>query len=253
MHRQKKQPSRDVEPKEGAAENSAPEPDLSATVGAFKTRFQKKLQEKVSADSQESEKTRLRQSLIFETMMNIRKSLSQVAKIDLGDRFEFSLEYDDWQGWPRLTIRLIDQVRPDAEYPRFQVIAHDRQARAAIEIVPGDPQKTLRVSLVREQDKENLTSVLKKSVRQFLEQVEEIVLQAEQRELAEAEEGNLDKTDEAPEESEKDAPDEELTGDLFEDEEYGNDFLEQLPQMEEVESLATDSGIYNYEKDSQKQ
>ena len=99
---------------------------------------------------------------MLKSLMGIRRSLTDVTRIDLGERFKFMLQADDWNGWARLTIRLQDRVIAGSEYPFFQVTAHDRQARGTIEIQYSQVESPEIMSLIDESEVKRLPTILKK-------------------------------------------------------------------------------------------
>lgn len=214
-----------------SAATAPKDPDLSAMVGAFENRFKrKKTEREVSAVSVSAE-SKQRQSVMLETMATIRKSLVKVAKIDLGERFTFSMDFDDWQGWPRLLIKLIDPQIPNGDYPVFQVLAHDRLNRATIEITCPGLTKPERIYINQPTEVARMPLVLKKCVRMFLDHVEQAIIDAEHRSSLEDEIRPHEDSEVQPEEAA-------LSGDLFTDDKFEEDFLGRLPSMTSLEALS---------------
>ena len=206
------------------------ETDLSAMVGAFENRFQRKKKEREVSSVTVSEDSKQRQALMLETMATIRRSLVKVAKIDLGERFTFSMDFDDWQGWPRLLIKLVDPLVPNGDYPIFQVLAHDRLNRATIEITCPSLTKPERIFLGQPTEVARMPLVLKRCVRLFLDRVEQSIIDAEHLASLEEEIKAHDADEPQPEESQ-------LSGDLFTDDSFEEDFLGKLPSMTTLETL----------------
>ncbi|MCC6221060.1 MAG: hypothetical protein IT291_07465 [Deltaproteobacteria bacterium] len=226
-----------------------PNTDLSATVGAFETRMQRKKKQLEQANDLAGIAAKQRQALMLETMMNIRKSLVKVSRIDLGPRFYFSMDFDDWQGWPRLIVRLNDSLLQEDDYPFFQVLAYDRNSKATIEVNPGNTAKPEKIFLDKEIDLKRMPVLLKKCVRLFLDEIENIIL-ATEKELEELESTELKAKDLAQfHENQPEAPNNDISGDLFADDEEHNNFLEQLPQLDCVEMLS--ENILNPELDGE--
>lgn len=211
--------------------------DLSATLGAFAVRIQRKKKEQQQQSTVSAVQTKVRHSILLEALMSIRRSLSELLKIDLGDRFSFSLEVDDWQGWPRLAIRLIDSIFPDAEYPAFTVHARDRNGRGVLEISAGNPEKAERLTIAQEPDLAAVPLVLKKCVRSYLDLIAEIILKSEKDNHKEIqrEEKLLKQKDLTEFEEKKQSP--ALSGDLYEDDIFDTAVLESLPSLQELEAL----------------
>lgn len=222
----------------GDTASPVPDTDLSATMQAFHTRIQRKKREQEKVLSEADRIARQRHALMLKALMNIRKSLREVTRIELGDRFCFALVVDDWQGWPRLTLRLHDVLMPQGDYPFLRVTGHDRQQRGAIEIEydPSQPAETL--SLMLENDIKRLPNALKRCVRSFLDLTGDIMLEAERREDEVTSEGALQSTHtegfygDQP----KDAGPA-LSDDLYADDMPRDDLFESLPNLERVDQL----------------
>ncbi|MCB0358192.1 MAG: hypothetical protein KDD44_01100 [Bdellovibrionales bacterium] len=209
--------------------------DLTATVGAFETRFQKKRRQQQQEETEAEVEARKRRNVLLQSLMNIRKSLSKVARINLGEQFEFDMFVDDWHGWPRMTIHLRDRECEDGDYPFFQVTANDRQANALIEIIYCSLDNRERISLANESDAMRLPAVLKKCVRIFLDQVEAVILTAKR----DADEGSEELKAKSLDDMQDDTPkgEEEISGDLFVDDSEQSALFDQLPELEHIESL----------------
>ncbi|MFN8390557.1 MAG: hypothetical protein U0136_09730 [Bdellovibrionota bacterium] len=215
-----------------------PETNLAATTAAFNTRIQRKKKEQEKSLSEADRLSRQRHSFMIQALMQIRKSLRDVTRIDLGERFHFTLAADDWQGWPRLTVKLSDTLLPEQDYPFLRVTAHDRHAKGAIEIEHDPAQPTEVISLANEIDLKRMPNALKKCVRAFLDLTGDIVLEAERKtEEIIAENALKHKNVDAFEESTKKEALSPLDGDVFQDDVGGDDFLETLPSLDKVESL----------------
>lgn len=219
----------------GSVAPSLSENDLATTVGAFESRIQRKKKEREASVDAMGAEARTRQALMLETMATIRRSLIKVAKIDLGDRFAFTMDFDDWQGWPRLLLKLNDRLLPEADYPQFQVLAHDRLNRATIEISSGAFPKQERVFLGHAADAAKLPLALKKCVRLFLDVVEKIVLDAEMAAPVDEDLPTAEPAQPAAAEEER------ISADLFTDGSVEEDFLGTLPQLDVLESLSDGS------------
>jgi len=230
------------EPAQGLEEQVAPtassehiaQPDLSTTLDAFESRIQLRKSAKKVAESEADKALKARHAALLSTMMNIRRSLSQIAKLDLGDRFSLSLDADDWQGWPRLLVRLEDQLDPRSEYPYLQVVAHDRLEKAFVEFSQSNLPKLEKLSLVDKNDVQRLPAAMKRCVRSYLDLVEKIVIETELK----ADSDNVV----APivsaalsDSSDSDGPD--ISSDIFIDDEEAVDTSDRLPVLEQLEAL----------------
>ena len=212
-----------------------PETNLSATTQAFNNRIQRKKREQEKFLNQAERAAKQRQALMLQALMNIRRSLRDVTRIDLGERFRFAPQADDWQGWPRLTVRVVDSLRPQQDYPFLRVTAHDRQARGAIDFEYDPSQPVESLSLTSEAEIKRLPNLLKKCVRAFLDLTGDIVLEAERKVEDLAHDQRLE-----AKRFEENHPKEEssgLSGDVFQDDIPQQDFLETLPSLDEVQSL----------------
>lgn len=220
--------------------DNSPAADLSATVGAFKGRIQRKKKEKEKALTIAEKAARLRHRRMLEALVSIRRSLTEVARIDLGDRFFFELVSDDYNGWPRMSIRLRDEFDPDQEYPSFQVSAHDRNERGAIEICFGEDRKTEKVHLARVSELKRLPTVLKKGVREYLDAIGDLVLDVE-KDDEEIEQMALRQKEDTSFHEQVEEAKNAISGDLFE-ESLQEDVFDTLPALDdELSSLEAPS------------
>lgn len=211
--------------------------DLSTTVDAFANRIQRKKKEKAEENSKAQQEASTRQGLLLEALMNIRRSLAEVARLNLGERFEFIFDVDDCHGWPRLTIRLLDNYFEDIEYPYFQVHAYDRNGRGTIEIMQGELDKPTKLPVHNEADLSKLPVLLKKAVRSYLDLVGDIVLKAENSDESDHEARFLQqKSLHQFQEQKKDEQGNEITGDLFE-EDFQIHSLDRLPSLDALDAL----------------
>ena len=212
--------------------------DLSTTARAFNTRIQrkKKLQEEALGEAERA--ARLRHTIMLKALVNIRKSLKEVIRIDLGDRFHFIFNADDWNGWPRLSVRLVDQNSPLTEYQLFSVTAHDRNDAGTIELAYDEELPLEKLSLAKESDLQRLPKALKKCVRTYLDRVGDIVLAAETAQDDAPGDDYIEKKDisdfaEKEHHQKKSA----ISANFFEEDYTNKDFLDMLPSLDEVESL----------------
>jgi len=129
----------------------------------------------------ENEKaTRKRQQRLIKALVKIRKSLRDVAKLDMGDRFSLHLVNDDWEGWPRMVLKAIDSQNPTGEHPELVVTSHDRQDNATIEIKYAKRTSPEVISLVDEKKESKVSGILKKCLRDHLEMIGDMVIEIEQ-------------------------------------------------------------------------
>lgn len=211
--------------------------DLSSTAKAFNTRIARKKREQEEADGQKEKVARARHGLMIKGLVSIRKSLRELTRINLGERFHFSYFADDHNGWPRLIVRLVDTELPTTEYPELCVTAHDRQEAGAIEIIYDGTRKPERISLAREGDFRRFPVLLRKCVRTYLDLVGDIVLEAERDPGREDDKFIESKALDEFKEGGDGRPQDMLSGDLFEEDFGGGNFLESLPSLDDVEAL----------------
>ncbi len=218
-----------------------PETDLASTARAFNTRIRERKKAQEQALDEAEKAAHVRHGTMIKALVRIRKSLREVIRIDLGERFSFFLQADDWQGWPRLAIRLQDQDLPEEEYPSLVVTAHDRQAKGMIEILYDQNLSASQISLLREQDLQRLPKLLRKCVRTYLDTIADIVLEVESQVedtttnnfLANKDSKEFEETKKEPE------VDKSLQVNLFEEDYGGDDVLEALPKVEDVDALSS--------------
>lgn len=217
------------------------ESDLAATAKAFNTRIRERKKAQEQALDEAEKAAHLRHGTMIKALVRIRKSLREVIRIDLGERFSFFLQADDWQGWPRLAIRLEDKDLPEEEYPSLIVTAHDRQAKGMIEILYDQNLAPSQISLLREQDLQRLPKMLRKCVRTYLDTIADIVLEAESQVEDTTTNDFLANKDSKAFEETKRAPevDESLQVNLFEEDYGGDDILESLPKVDDVGTLSS--------------
>lgn len=166
--------------------------DLSATVGAFSNRFQNRKKAQEEADESAKKSRQVRHGLMLCALVDIRRALVDLSRIDLGNRFSLDLLADDYSGWPRITVRLSDERQLEKEFSTFQVTAHDRGESGTIEIVCDESRKPERINIHKQSDLVNLAVVLKSSVRNYLDLVGDIVMNIEQSYQAPPEEPMID-------------------------------------------------------------
>lgn len=210
--------------------------DLSATVGAFEIRFQKKKVEKEEAQTIAEQAAYTRQQALLKALMNIRKSLAKVARIDLGEQFRFEMSVDDWQGWPRITINLRARLSEESDFPFFQVQAHDRKEQAVVELIYCNIEQRERITITDENDLLRLPAILKKCVRVYLDAIEAVILSAQQKaEDGEIENKSLDDFSDTTRTPGEAALAE--TEDFFVDDHLKEDFFGQLPSVNDTGRL----------------
>lgn len=217
-----------------------PTAELGATARAFNRSIQQKKKAQEEAVGQAEKATRHRHAMMIDALMHVRRSMREVTKIDLGERFHLTLASDDVMGWPRLTLKLHDKDLPDQEYSQFSVSAHDRNATGTIEIVSEAAGILERIMLAREMDAKRLPRTLKKCVRNYLDLVGEVILRSEREQDLDHADSYMEKrkASEFEEASEPEPePEDGISGDLFDEHFSDNELLDVLPSLDELKSL----------------
>ncbi len=209
--------------------------DLSSTVGAFRTRFEKKRHERQVQDDISEKSQSIRHQRMMRALVSIRRSLIDVTRIDLGQRYKFLLKADDKNGWPRICICLIDSITSEPNYPCFQVTAHDRQERGIIEITYNHEQKPEIISLAEQSGLNKVPSILKKTTRKYLDQVAEIVLKSNKSSMEKEENKSIIPKDHSDFEEYDQLND--IEENLFITNDNNTDFLETLPEIDSLDLL----------------
>lgn len=149
---------------------------LEATVGSFENRLQKKLLKKEEDTNREEAEANSRNARILQALNTIRRALQETEKIKLGDRFKLELEVNDWNGWPRLELNLIDALAPEMEEYGLLVTAHDRKRSGTVEFRGRTGMLYGELSLATEKELAKIPALLKRAVRSYLDTIAEYVL-----------------------------------------------------------------------------
>lgn len=212
---------------------------LSATLDAFSTRIQRKKKEQEALDSSAERAARERQQHLLEAMVQVRRALREVSRLDLGDHFRFSLICDDVQGWPRVLLKLHEFEKPNAEHPFFEVVPYDRNSRAVLNIVFGVDRKEEQTILSSKEDIRRLSMMLKRYIRTFLDETADIVVRAKSASEPMVEGDALPTQAVQAEETRKDLLCE--GEDFLDSDQFGKDIFEKLPTLDEVDALSLDA------------
>lgn len=149
---------------------------LGSTVGNFANRIARKLREQEVLEDHSQKVTEQRQGRVLQAIATIRKVLNETRKIKLGKRFFLDLRVDDWEGWPRIELNLIDNKMPERIDYGLLVSANDRRERGTVRIALRSGQLLGHFELAEPEEMKRIPLVLKKSVRSFLDAVAEYVL-----------------------------------------------------------------------------
>jgi hypothetical protein len=150
--------------------------ELGATVENFASRLKRQLKEQEVAQSESAKASQARQALLLKAMTGVRKALQEASKISLGERFSFDLDISDWEGWPRLELRLVDSAAPDLLTQSLIATAHDRNEQGTLQLTMRSGEILGTVHLRDENEYSRLPLLLKKGLRTFLDVVSDAVL-----------------------------------------------------------------------------
>ena len=164
----------------GKPNDKATAPDesvsLASTVDSFANRIRRKLKESEERKDLSQKITTERHALMLKAMTAIRKALMDSARISLGERFKFDLRTTDWEGWPRVELKLVDSHAPDQETISLMVLAHDRHDMGTIQMALKSGEILGRVHLRDANEYARLPMLLKRCVRNYLDLVANYVL-----------------------------------------------------------------------------
>ena len=170
----------------GAALSNSALGCLGSTVGSFASRISKGLKEQEQKTSHSNRLREVRHSSMLHAMSTIRKVLQETCKIQLGERFGFDLDVSDWEGWPRVELRLVDFVAPDIENLTLVVTANDHGENGNVLIGLKSGELYCKLQLAKPGEAERIPLALKRAVRVFLDVVGEYVLNPIPEELLDA-------------------------------------------------------------------
>lgn len=149
---------------------------LGATADTFASRMQRRLKEQEAKVEQSRQALEARHNLMLQAMTTIRKALISTSRINLGERFSFVLDVNDWEGWPRVELNLVDGCAPDLVPHALIITANDRKNLGTVHIGTKSGESLARLQLEQPQEIEKLPLLLKKAVRHFLDIVAGYVL-----------------------------------------------------------------------------
>jgi hypothetical protein len=82
----------------------------------------------------------------------------------------------DWEGWPRLELRLVDQLAPDMRTQALVASANDRNENGALQLSLKSGEILGTLQLTDDDEFQKVPLLLKKSLRTFLDLVSHTVL-----------------------------------------------------------------------------
>lgn len=150
---------------------------VNSTLDTFADRIQRKLKAREAEECESAKVDENRQAEMLKAITAIRKGLQEASKINLGSRFHFQFEVNEWEGWPRIELNLIDSFAPDSRTYGLEVTANDRTRAGAIMIKSRSSEEVLaRLEMADEVQRLRLPHALKKALRDFLDTVGTYIL-----------------------------------------------------------------------------
>lgn len=150
--------------------------EVGRTVGVFNTRMQRKLKERELQDQVANRAAEQRHQRMLQALTVIRKALTEAAKMSFNDRFALALRTSDWEGWPRIDLVLVDSLAPNDSHNSLTVTAHDRNRSGTVQLVTKGGECLTRLFMGEEDALGKLPLALKSSIRRFLDQLSNYVL-----------------------------------------------------------------------------
>lgn len=150
--------------------------DVTATLGSFASRLKKQLDNKNETEAKRLVESEIKRALLLKGINSIRKALQETTRISLGDRFSFDLDVSDIEGWPKIDLRLADADAPESDTPTFSVKPIQRDETSVVQMSLETGEILARVDVHSENDLEKLALAVKKSIRSFLDIVENYVM-----------------------------------------------------------------------------
>ena len=199
-------------------------------MSTFSARIQKRFEEQKEVQKREDDGARTRQFYLLSALLRARKILRGVSLLKLGNSVNLEVVFDDFQGWPRILI-IPNHVKDDLiELSQFEVTGSERPG--VVEITMRIPGTSFREELLisKQEDLLRVTRVLKRNIRLYLDQLTDEIIKPKFK----------DSTNKA----EIDVPVVKSLNEgqalkevnLFE-ERFGDEVLDTLPQIEEIQSL----------------
>lgn len=154
------------------------EQQLNSTVAGFANRIKRRLQERSSQQEEAARETSARHARILQAMTTARKTLQEVTRVALIERFLLSLDVSEIDGWPSITLNLEDSLAPDTHLLSLVASAHDRDQNGVISIRLNNETPLAALYMSNPADLDRLPLVLKKVTREFLDLVTTEILHA---------------------------------------------------------------------------
>jgi hypothetical protein len=149
---------------------------MEGTFDGFTKRLRREREAQLARQSNNEEQEKRRHKLLLRAMTTIRRALGETERIDLGSRFTFLLEVSDWQGWPRVELLLCDKEASEHRSHGFIVTAGDSGPLSYIRISNVKDDTLERIQIADDESLHRVPIVLKKTIRDFLDEVALYVL-----------------------------------------------------------------------------
>lgn len=149
---------------------------LESAVSTFSHRLKRKIREQEEHEDTNLRHTEQRHDRILQAMTMIRRALNEACKIELGRRFYLELEINDWEGWPRLELNLLDRQRPEVLEHGLVVTASDRLDHGLVLIALRSGNPLARFKLANPEEFARIPTGLKRAVQTFLDSITDYLL-----------------------------------------------------------------------------
>lgn len=207
--------------------NDSSQPDV--VLSTFSARIQRRFEEQKEVQKREDDGARARQFYLLSALLRVRKILRGVSLLKLGNNVTLEVTFDDFQGWPRILISP-NHLKDDLiELSQFEVTGSERPG--VVEITMRIPGTSFKEELIisRQEDLLRVSRILQRNIRLYLDQLTDEIIKPRFKDSTKAAvEANAVRSL-----SEGQALKE---VNLFE-ERSGDEVLDTLPQLEELEAL----------------
>ena len=154
---------------------------LASTVDTFASRIRRKLKDQENKDADAQRKTTVRQAAMLKAMTTVRKSIQEVCKISLDERFSLEVDIADSDGWPKIELWVFDALNPRNKDCCLVISANDRMNLGSIIFSMKNGIGFGKLHLSEENDPQKLPLILKRSLREFLDLASTHVIEQQQK------------------------------------------------------------------------
>lgn len=198
-------------------------------LSTLSARIQRRFEEQKEVQKREDDGARIRQFYLLSALLRARKILRGVGLLKLGNSVRLDVISDDYQGWPRILV-YPNHLKDDLiELSQFEVTGSERPGVVEITMrIPGTSFKE-ELLISKQEDLLRVTRVLKRNVRLYLDQLTDEIIKPTFKNSIKAPEDTAVVKSLNEGEALKEI-------DLFEDR-SGDELLDTLPQLEEIQSL----------------